>query len=196
MRGGARFRNPMSYESGCRATPRKTPAGPLPLTLSAISLDRSKICPQISVRERRNICARLHMAKSALVDAGFTVALLGRRDGHHAWAVAQATNFPPPWSTCEAALSETFHLLGPHNSSALISLLRRGALVVGFDFARNQESLLKLMHRYSDVPMSLADACLVRMTELLANAVLLTTDTDFHIYRRNGRQVIPCVTPE
>jgi hypothetical protein len=43
--------------------------------------------------------------------------------------------------------------------------------------------------------MSLADACLVRMTEVLPEPVVLTTDADFRIYRRNGRQMVPCVLP-
>ena len=41
--------------------------------------------------------------------------------------------------------------------------------------------------------MSLADACLVRMTETLADPVVLTTDTDFRIYRRHGRHTVPRV---
>ena len=49
--------------------------------------------------------------------------------------------------------------------------------------------------KYSNVPMSFADACLVRMSEVLPNPTVLTTDSDFHVYRRHGRQVIPCVTP-
>ena len=48
------------------------------------------------------------MAASALVDAGFLVALLSRRDDNHGWAAEQASRFPPPWMTCEAVLSETF----------------------------------------------------------------------------------------
>jgi len=55
--------------------------------------------------------------------------------------------------------------------------------------------VLRLMQKYAQTPMSLADACLVRMTETLADAVLLTTDTDFRIYRRHSRQVVPCVMP-
>jgi hypothetical protein len=43
--------------------------------------------------------------------------------------------------------------------------------------------------------MSLADACLVRMTETLPDPVILTTDSDFRIYRRHSRQVVPCVIP-
>jgi predicted nucleic acid-binding protein len=51
------------------------------------------------------------------------------------------------------------------------------------------------MQKYSDVPMSLADACLVRMTETLSDPVILTTDADFRVYRRHGRQVVPCLLP-
>lgn len=75
-------------------------------------------------------------------------------------------------------------------------LLRRGSVVVAFEFARNVESLLGLMQKISDVPMSLADACLVRMTEILPDPVVLTTDNDFRIHRRHGRHVVPCATPK
>jgi hypothetical protein len=51
------------------------------------------------------------------------------------------------------------------------------------------------MQKYADVPMSLADACLVRVTETLPDPVLLTTDADFRTYRRHGRQTVPSVTP-
>jgi uncharacterized protein len=136
------------------------------------------------------------MAKSALVDAGFVVALLSSRDVHHAWAVTQASELPPPWSTCEAALSEAFHLLGGRGIPGLGALLRRQALLVSFKLAENVEPIVRLLEKYSDVPMSLADACLVRMTETLANPIVLTTDRDFRIYRRHSRQMIPCVTPE
>jgi hypothetical protein len=44
--------------------------------------------------------------------------------------------------------------------------------------------------------MSFADACLVRMSEILTDPVLLTTDTDFRIYRRHSRQIVPCVLPD
>ena len=80
----------------------------------------------------------------------------------------------------------------PHRS---LAGLRRRALVAAFELARNIEPVTKLIEKYSEVPMGLADACLVRMTETLADPVIMTTDKDFRVYRRHSRQMIPCVMP-
>lgn len=130
-----------------------------------------------------------------LVDAGFLIALLSRRDRHHSWAAAQLPRLALPWQTCESALSEAFHLLGASGRPPLAALLRRSAVVSAFHLAGEQGRVLDLMQKYADIPMSLADACLVRMTEMLADPVVFTTDADFRVYRRHGRQVIPCRTP-
>ena len=135
------------------------------------------------------------MAERVLVDAGFIVALLSRRDAHHAWAAAQVRRFPPPWTTCDAVLSEAVHLLGPAGRAPFVALLRRRALVSAFDLGDHLEEVLRLLEKYRDVPASLADACLVRMTETLAGPVVLTTAADFQIYRRHGRQVVPAIMP-
>ena len=136
------------------------------------------------------------MARNILVDAGFIVALLSRRDAHHRWAVTQAAELPPPWFTCEAVLSEAFHLLGARGIPSLGALLRRRAVQVAFTLADNREPVMKMIEKYSSVPMGFADACLVRMTETIDDPILLTTDQDFGIYRRHSRQVVPCVTPK
>jgi uncharacterized protein len=135
------------------------------------------------------------MASNAIVDAGFLVALLSRRDANHQWAAAAAPMQPPPWHTCEAVLSEGFHLLGARGADRLSALLRRGALICTFRFADDADAVLKLMDKYADVPISFADACLIRMTEKVSQPVVLTTDADFRIYRRHGRQTIPCIVP-
>ena len=135
------------------------------------------------------------MAGTVLVDAGFLAAFIVARDNNHAWAVAQPQRLPPPWHTCDAVLSETFHVIGPHAISPIASLVRRGALLASFRFSDSADEVLSLMEKYADVPMSFADACLVRMTEVLPDPTLLTTDTDFRIYRRHERKTIPCVMP-
>jgi predicted nucleic acid-binding protein len=136
------------------------------------------------------------MAASVIVDASFLVALHSRRETNHGWADRSARRYPPPWHTCDAAISETFHLLGPgEGTSVFAALLQRGVVAASFRFADSHEAVLSLMRKYADVPMSFADACLVRMTELLPEPVLLTTDSDFQIYRRHSRRAVPCVLP-
>jgi len=66
---------------------------------------------------------------------------------------------------------------------------------VAFRLEPESESVAALMRRYADLPMSLADACLVRMSELNRDCRVLTTDSDFKLYRRFGRQVIPLLCP-
>ena len=86
--------------------------------------------------------------------------------------------------------------MGVRGTPSLGALLRRGALIVAFKLAENVVPVTKLIEKYSDVPMSFADGCLVRMTETFADPVILTTDNDFRVYRRHSRQVVPCVTPQ
>jgi uncharacterized protein len=136
------------------------------------------------------------MAANVLVDAGFLVAILTDRDGNHPWAAAASARHPPPWRTCESVLSEAFYLLGRNGVLSLTELLRRGSVVSAFQPEVHTEEVLTLMRKYADVPISLADACLVRMTETLADPIVLTTDTDFRIYRRHSRQVVPYVMPD
>ena len=135
------------------------------------------------------------MARSVLVDAGYLVALLSRRDAHHRWAAGQLQRFPPPWTSCEAVLSEAFHLLGSGGVRSLAALLQRRAVFPRFDLGDEVEPVMKLLQKYQDVPMSLADACLVRMSETCADPIILTTDSDFRIYRRHSRQMVPCIMP-
>ena len=100
-----------------------------------------------------------------------------------------------PWHTCEATLSETFFVASAAVRHVLVQMLRRYLLVSDFRLAEEQEAVLTLMDKYRNVPMSLADACLVRMTETMAAPVILSTDTDFLIYLRHSRQVVPCLLP-
>lgn len=135
------------------------------------------------------------MARSVLADAGFLVAILSKRDRHHRWAVRQASENSPPWYTCEAVLSEVYHLLGERGAPELSAMLSRRAVIAEFNLDGNVEAVVALLQKYASVPMSLADACLVRMSEIVADPIVLTTDSDFHFYRRHSRQIVPCVLP-
>jgi predicted nucleic acid-binding protein len=130
-----------------------------------------------------------------VLDAGPIVALLNRRDARHPWARDVVKSLRGPFVTCEAVVAEACHLLRHHGSDLVMALGERGFLAVSFALQGQWLSVRALMRRYATVPMSLADACLVRMSELDPAARVLTMDSDFNVYRRNGRQVIPTIMP-
>ena len=77
----------------------------------------------------------------------------------------------------------------------LLIMAETGLFRVAFDFNREQAAIRNLLARYADLPMSFADACLVRMNELHPESEIWTLDLDFKIYRRNGRSSIPLISP-
>lgn len=103
----------------------------------------------------------------------------------------------PPIFTCDAVLSEACFLLRDADGGpdAVLELVARGIIRSDFRIMSELASLRALMKKFASVPMSLADACLVRMTELDQKSVVLTLDGDFGIYRRNRRQVVPTISP-
>ncbi|MFY9984604.1 MAG: PIN domain-containing protein [Chthoniobacterales bacterium] len=137
------------------------------------------------------------MAKTVLIDSGPIVAVLRRRDQHHGWARAHFETSNESFATCEAVISESHFLLEgtPGGVEALYALLERSVIKVPFSLTNQLDETVRLIRRYHDIPMSLADACLVRMAELEEDIAVFTTDTDFRLYRRNGRQVIPVIMP-
>ncbi len=138
------------------------------------------------------------MGKSVLIDTGPLVAVLRQRDERHAWASAHFDATTEPFVTCEAVISESLFLLerARQGKASLCSLLERGIVVVGYSFGEERTETLRLIRRYSDTPMSFADACLVRMAETIDDSVVFTIDGDFRTYRKNGRQVIPLIIPD
>jgi predicted nucleic acid-binding protein len=137
------------------------------------------------------------MERDVLIDTGPLVAALAKRDNHHQWAVARLKEIEPPLETCEAVVTEAAFLLrgAPGAADALLALLEEGILTVRFDLEEQAQAVRALMRRYVDQPMSLADACLVRLSEIRSGAKILTLDQDFRRYRRLGRKTIPLIAP-
>lgn len=130
----------------------------------------------------------------AIADTGFLVAFANRRDRHHAWALAIAQEVDEPLLTCEAVLSEAaFHL---KSSAIVLAMVDEKLLALSFDAKKHLKELKRLAERYADRNADFADLCLVRMSELHPKHSVITVDeTDFGIYRRNGREAIPLITP-
>jgi predicted nucleic acid-binding protein len=132
-----------------------------------------------------------------LLDTGPLVSFLGSDLRHHAWAVEQWKRLPPPLLTCEPVLTEAAYLLKREGrqADALFELLDRGVIRVALAVQQEQADLRALLHRYRNRPMSLADACLVRLSEIHAGGEVCTLDSDFRVYRRHGNKVIPVLMP-
>ena len=137
------------------------------------------------------------MRRGVLLDTGPLVAFLNRRDRYHTWAQSQWNQIEPPMFTCEAVLSEACFLLSDslHGSGAVVELLQRGVFSLPVRLEDQAQAVGRLMEKYRSVPISLADACLVRMSELYSSSPVFTVDTDFGLYRKHSRQVIPTIMP-
>jgi predicted nucleic acid-binding protein len=135
--------------------------------------------------------------QGVLVDTGPLVAFLNKRDRFHDWTAAQWNQIAAPMLTCEAVVSETCFLLSgiKSGSNRVMQLIQRKILRISFHLEEHIDPVNKLLIKYQSVPMSLADACLVRMSELHSNSSVFTLDSDFNLYRKNGRQVIPSIMP-
>jgi predicted nucleic acid-binding protein len=132
-----------------------------------------------------------------LLDAGPLVAYLDPSDHFHSWARDCLKEIEIPLLTCEAVITEACFLLHasrvlPH---ALLEIMENGLIRASFHLQEEVPVIARLMKRYADLPMSLADACLVRMAEQHSNSRILTIDRHFKIYRKNGREVIPTLMP-
>jgi predicted nucleic acid-binding protein len=133
-----------------------------------------------------------------LLDTGPLVALLCAREGRHAWTVEQFSRIEAPLLTCEPVLAEADHLVrrAGQSGSVVIELVRRGVLKIGLDIEEESGAIERIQTKYRDRPASLADACLVRMTEIHDGSVVMTFDGDFRVYRRHSRRAIPLLIPE
>jgi uncharacterized protein len=135
---------------------------------------------------------------TAIVDTGPLVALIDPDTREHEWAREQSKVLPKPMLTSEPVLTEAAFLLTRDGFDAdrLFALAEAGVIEIGLHFEAEQASLRDLMARYRNVPMSLADATLVRLAELHDPARVFTLDADFRIYRCHRSKVIPVLMPE
>ena len=131
------------------------------------------------------------------MDTSFLVAFLRELDEFHSWAVTALKAREGKLITCEAVLAETCHLLRDRLDArkGLLAAVATGSISIPFTLGEEAGAIGKLMNRYRNIPMSLADACLVRMAEIHKEGMVFTLDEDFQIYRKGNRQVIPTVMP-
>jgi predicted nucleic acid-binding protein len=134
---------------------------------------------------------------AAIVDTGPLVAFFDRAEQHHRWVTERFKELDAPLLVCEPVLAEAMYLLGryPKALDAVLELTENGALRVAFRIDEQLGALRRLLQKYQDTPMSLADACIVRMSEIHDRHAVLTLDSDFLVYRKHGRTSLPLIHP-
>ncbi len=132
-----------------------------------------------------------------LLDTGPLVAFLHAGDVHHQWASEQFSQFEAPLLTCDAVIAESCHLLRkiPGAPDRVLQMIERESIRIDFSLQQENKAIAALLRRYRDRPASLADVCLIRMSEIHDPSLVLTLDSDFHVYRRLGRRTITVVHP-
>jgi predicted nucleic acid-binding protein len=134
---------------------------------------------------------------AAIVDTGPLVAFFDRSERHHRWVTGRIEELDGPLLLCEPVLTETMYLLMryPGAQDSVLALLQNGALLIAFQVDEHLADLRKLQRKYRDRPMSFADACVVRMAELYERHSVLTLDSDFSVYRKNGKVPLSLIYP-
>jgi len=137
------------------------------------------------------------MKNKVLLDTGVLVTFINKREKLYSWTNQQWKLIEAPLLTCEAVITEACFLLQDvyEGEDAVLNLISRKIIQIPFQLNDDSEPIRELMNRYQNVPMSLADACLVRMSELIADSSVLTLDSDFLIYRKNRNQMIDLIIP-
>ena len=129
-----------------------------------------------------------------IADSGLIIAALNPRDQAYDWARSVLERESPPWLVCEAVLAEISASVG--TPVPVLEMLKAGDLELAFDLNAEKAAVLALAKKYKDQGMDLADACVVRMSELIKGSIVYTVDrTDFSIYRMHGNRPIRCVFP-
>ena len=129
-----------------------------------------------------------------ILDAGPLIAAINRQDEHHRWACEVLERLGPPFYSCPEAIAEAAAMTG--RAAAIVEMIESGEIILAFDLAEQTSGVLSLLKKYGDREMDLADACIVRMTELHRDSSVVTLDrADFSVYRRNGRDIIPLIAP-
>jgi Predicted nucleic acid-binding protein, contains PIN domain len=137
------------------------------------------------------------MKNLIILDTGPLVAYLSNGDKYHGWAKKRFQEIVSPVITCQAVISEACFLVRNihQGRETILEMIERNLIQTEFNLNVEAKALKQFIHKYQSVPMSLADAGLVRMSEIYEDAKILTLDRDFIVYRKNKHIPITCITP-
>jgi predicted nucleic acid-binding protein len=128
--------------------------------------------------------------KPVLLDTGVIVALLDRSERHHKSSVDALEAVAGPLVTCEAVIAESCYLLRSLQgaSEAILENVGAGIFQIPFQLSRSASQIQRVLRKYKDREVDLADACLIHLATEFHAGEILTLDHDFEIYRWSGNK--------
>ena len=123
--------------------------------------------------------------KPVLLDTGVIVALLDRSERLHQASVEAIADLGLPLITCEAVIAESCYLLRRMKGAAeaVLENVAAGIFQVPMQLPQSAKQIQRLLHKYRDRDIDLADACLIHLANEFSTGAILTLDRDFYIYR-------------
>lgn len=129
--------------------------------------------------------------KSILIDAGPIIALFRSKDAYHPKALAFIENYKGRLITTWPVLTEAMHELNrPDIQEKLLTWIERGGIEIALQSRQSITGLLKLIAKYAELPMDLADATLMLYAEETGINEIATVDSDFYIYRTAKKECL------
>ena len=123
--------------------------------------------------------------RNTLIDAGPLIALFDRSDQYYLAALRFVEDFRGYLWTTWPVITEASHMLdfSVKSQVALLEWIRRGGIQI-FELENSHLArLITLTNKFDDVPMDLADASLIVLSEEKGFKEIATIDGDFYIYR-------------
>jgi len=130
--------------------------------------------------------------KNTLIDAGPLIALFNKNDKYHKKIKEFIKNYKGLLTTSWPVITEVCHMLD-FNIGAQIDFLkwiRLGGLKVEDIETEEIDKIIELSKKYSDIPMDLADATLIIISERSGIKEIITIDSDYYIYRTTEREML------
>jgi len=137
------------------------------------------------------------LARIAFLDTGPLVSFIDKREYHHTWINSVFSTLSVPLVTNTAVITEAFFLLkrSSRGEKGLMKMISEDFLDVEDVFTSKKEFIFAAMNKYTNIPCAFADANLLAMFEDQKDSVIITTDSDFLVYRDSSGKRLNLISP-
>lgn len=130
--------------------------------------------------------------KNTLIDAGPIIALFNKKDRYHPQIKEFLKQYTGILTSTWPVITEVSHMLDFNTQTQIdfLTWISRGGIRIENIEQEDIIRIIELSKKYSDIPMDLADASLVSISEKFDLKEIITIDSEFYIYRTIEKEMI------